>query len=306
MNRPVIRRVGNGVVIDTYNKRIAIDKVPKNVSADLYLVSHAHTDHLPPGGNMKVLASNETIELAKLRGYKYIADNGDKYRDIELIDNGHILGSKAFLINGNILYTGDINIYDREFLKGFRPPQADILIIEATYGLRKYIFGEYNKLLDKLIQKVYKSLVNGVNTILEAYPLGKTQLLTNIFKDYENLYVSKSVYNYNKAYQKLGYMKETKYKIYNEQNIIEPILLIKSNTSKIDLKKFRLRTKIIRLTGWMVGREDKGLPLSDHADYPNLLRVVDKVAPKKIYTIFGYSKYFANELNRLGYDAESL
>jgi len=301
-----IRKVGNGIVIDTNKYRYALDKVPKNVSADIYMISHAHTDHLPSGRNIQVLSSKETLELAKTRGYSYNALDQDKYRDIEMIENGHILGSRAFLIDGKILYTGDLNIFDREFLKGFKPPQADILIIEATYGKRRYIFGEYNTLIEKLIQTVYRSVINGTNVILEAYPLGKTQLLTNLFRNYNNLYVSKAVHKYNETYRKLGYLTNCKYSILNKSEITEPFLLIKGTNSRVDTSKFNLNTRIIRLTGWMVGKEDKGLPLSDHADYLGLLRVIDKVNPKKIYTIFGYSTIFAKELERLGYDAESL
>lgn len=306
MTRFNIRRVGNGLVIDTPRQRYALDKVPRNVGADLYLVSHAHTDHLPTGQNLSVIMSKETLELAVVRGYNYGLQDIDKHKDIEMIENGHILGSRAFLIDGKILYTGDINIFDREFLRGFRPPQADILVIEATYGTRKYIFGEYNKLVDKLVQTVYNNIINGVNIVLEAYPLGKTQLLTNIFRNYKNLYVTKSVHRYNEVHKKVGYLDKCKYKIYRRDEIEEPILLIKSNSSRIDTDKFRQGTKILKLTGWMVGKEDKGLPLSDHADYLGLLRVIDRVNPKKIYTVYGYSNRFARDLNRLGYDAESL
>lgn len=306
MSRYNIRRVGSGVVIDTPKSRYALDKVPKNVGADLYLVSHAHTDHLPPSPNLKIIASKETIELARVRGYKYSLQDIDKYKDIEAIENGHILGSRAYLIDGKILYTGDINTFDREFLRGFKPPQADILIIESTYGIRRYVFGEYNKLVDRLVRTVYKSVINNINMVLEAYPLGKTQLLTNIFKNFKNLYVTKSIHKYNEAHKKLGYLEKCKYNVYGQTEVKEPILLIKSTNSRINKDKFGLKTKIMRLTGWMVGNEEKGLPLSDHTDYIGLLRIIDRVKPKKIYTVFGYAKRFAEDLNRLGYEAESL
>ncbi len=306
MSRQKIKRVGSGVVVQTSKARYALDKVPKNVGADLYLVSHAHTDHLPSGQNLKVIASRETIELAKARGYRYTRLDEDRYPDIELIDNGHILGSKAFLIEGNILYTGDINIFDREFLRGFRPPQADILIIEATYGTRKYIFGEYNELIDRLIQTVYKAVMNNINIVLEAYPLGKTQLLTNIFRSYENLYVTRSVKRYNETYKQLGYLDKARYRTWGREEIEEPFILIKGTTSNIGLDGLKYGTKVLRLTGWVVGKEDRGIPLSDHADYLGLLRVVDRVKPKKIYTIYGYATRLAHDLSRMGYDAQPL
>lgn len=51
---------------------------------------------------------------------------------------------------------------------------------------------------------------------------------------------------------------------------------------------------------------DAVLPLSDHADYHELLDFVAQVAPRKVYTTHGYDQAFAAELRRRNYDAWSL
>jgi len=61
----------------------------------------------------------------------------------------------------------------------------------------------------------------------------------------------------------------------------------------------------LTLSGWMV-RSRSGLPLSDHADFYDLIRVVDKVSPKKVYTMFGFADRLAHHLRNYGYDAEPL
>ena len=67
------------------------------------------------------------------------------------------------------------------------------------------------------------------------------------------------------------------------------------------------------LTGWSVSREtrawgggaDTGFPLSDHADFPSLLRYLELAQPKRVLLNHGW-KDFAQRLRRLGFDAEYL
>ncbi|MEM6561807.1 MAG: MBL fold metallo-hydrolase RNA specificity domain-containing protein, partial [Planctomycetota bacterium] len=48
---------------------------------------------------------------------------------------------------------------------------------------------------------------------------------------------------------------------------------------------------------------DLALPLSDHADYDELLTTIDIVQPKKVYTHHGF-KEFADDLRARGIDAK--
>ena len=67
------------------------------------------------------------------------------------------------------------------------------------------------------------------------------------------------------------------------------------------------------LSGWGIEasapyrrKVDQVIPLSDHADYPDLIEFVGRVAPQKIYTTHGYHQAFAASLRRMSYDAWSL
>jgi Cft2 family RNA processing exonuclease len=66
-------------------------------------------------------------------------------------------------------------------------------------------------------------------------------------------------------------------------------------------------------TGWALDsgcvfryKVDAAFPLSDHADYDELLEMVRLVNPKKVYTLHGFAAQFANSLRTLGYEAQSL
>jgi hypothetical protein len=74
------------------------------------------------------------------------------------------------------------------------------------------------------------------------------------------------------------------------------------------VSRFKHPLRII-MTGWALLKGanyrygvDHALPLSDHADFDELLQLVDIVQPKKVYTHHGYPE-FAEVLRRRGIDA---
>jgi putative mRNA 3-end processing factor len=76
-----------------------------------------------------------------------------------------------------------------------------------------------------------------------------------------------------------------------------------------------LQGKAVRtamLTGWTMDRSapfrygvDRGFALSDHADYPALLRYIELAQPKKVLLNHGW-RDFTYRLRGLGIDAEYL
>jgi hypothetical protein len=67
------------------------------------------------------------------------------------------------------------------------------------------------------------------------------------------------------------------------------------------------------LTGWAIDRGcrfryqcDAAFPLSDHADYDELIELVQQVRPKRVHTLHGFAADFAGTLRGLGYDASAL
>src|SRR5580700_11716511 len=74
-----------GILVRTGSYSISLD--PKRASkSDYSFVSHAHIDHIhSPDGNSKIIASNETVTLAKARGYN-LAGAVDSLGGIDLTD----------------------------------------------------------------------------------------------------------------------------------------------------------------------------------------------------------------------------
>ncbi len=77
--------------------------------------------------------------------------------------------------------------------------------------------------------------------------------------------------------------------------------------------KEKYNTITIGFSGWacsprykyMMGI-DYALPLSDHCDFNELIQIVKKCNPKKIFTIHGFEVEFARVLNNMGYNASPI
>ena len=71
--------------------------------------------------------------------------------------------------------------------------------------------------------------------------------------------------------------------------------------------------RIAMVSGWGLDasaryryKVDAVIPLSDHADYPELLGFVEQVKPRRVFTVHGYTAEFAAVLRARGVDAWSL
>ncbi|MFQ5711096.1 MAG: hypothetical protein ACE5GD_04855 [Candidatus Geothermarchaeales archaeon] len=317
MPRIKIQRAGEGILLEIGRRRYAIDKV-NEVKADYHIISHAHIDHLPKRLCGKPILSKETAILAKNRGVKGLEKYGEESEDVKLFDSGHILGSRAALIEGEVLYTGDINPRGRLFLKGFRPIKARYLVLEATYGQPTYVFGDFGEMVQGALDYVLATLSMGRRVVLMGYTLGKSQILTELFGWYEKLIIHDSVHKFNRLYKSLGVDLKTDYIVYSEAKremlgrdawmLISPPRGFLSSTLSEKYGAVR-----VAFTGWAAhpsyafwGRADRGFPLSDHADFQDLTKIVEGVDPEKIFLAYGYTEEFAQHLRNLGYDVQTL
>jgi putative mRNA 3-end processing factor len=312
---------GNGIRVNTPSFSVALD--PRSASeCDYTFVSHAHIDHVHvPNGRSKVIASEETKELARMRGYD-LGKSNDEVSGIELINSGHILGSKAILIEDRILYTGDLSTRDRAFLKGCRGVDCETLIIESTYGRGHYVFPETEAVISRVNQFISECFDRCRPVVLTGYPLGKAQLISYLFDVWEPVYLHESIYKMNNGHIKLGIgLKEfdqfTSTKEFYEKLDRGPWILIAPSTGGkstfVRTMKEKYNAAIASFTGWAVDSRysysmslDRAFPLSDHCDFQELVTFVKNCDPSKIYTMHGFSSEFASHLRRLGFDAEPL
>ncbi len=311
----------NGIRIETSSFTIALD--PKRAtSCDYSFVSHAHIDHVHvAAGKSKVLSSKETTTLAGLRGYD-LGETTEEAEHIDLFDSGHILGSKAILIDDRVFYTGDISSRDRAFLKGCKGIKCETLIMETTYGKSHYVFPETEDIVRRVNAFIARCFDRGRPVILTGYPLGKAQLISYFFEHWDPVYLHDSVYVMNSAHIDLGvdlrgFPKFEETSAFAAKLGRGPWLMIAPMSSGRSALAKSMREKynaaIAAFSGWSVDAGykyrmglDDAFGVSDHCDFNELVGLVRYCSPSKVYTVHGFAEEFAGHLRTLGFDAEPL
>jgi putative mRNA 3-end processing factor len=318
----------SGIVVSSKGQRVLLD--PRRESrADVMFFSHAHSDHLITAGKKnisyasEVLASEATTRLARVRGNAlFLANCKDCFNGFDLIDTCHVLGSRGLLIDDQIYYTADISTRQRGFMDSARVPRADILIMESTFGLPRYIFPQVCDVIHTTNKIIGEMFDRGVSVILMGYPLGKAQLLTQLFQHWAPLYIHESVEKINDVYRHFGVrLKEGTVISSTKQNFLleksAPWLMIlplgAARSGYVKTIKERYKAVTIGFSGWAMDKAyrfmmglDYALPLSDHCDYNELVRLVLASRARKVYTFHGFAAEFALSLRGMGIDAEPL
>lgn len=311
----------NGILIRTPTYDLALD--PKKASsAEFSFISHAHIDHVhTPNGKSQLIASRETAALAKARGYN-LESSLEEAHGLSLSEAGHILGSKAILVEDSVFYTGDFSRRDRGFLKGSQGVKCDTLIMETTYGNSRYVFSDTEEIVSHVNRIIADSFDKCRPVVLTGYALGKAQMITYLFRRWAPIYLHESVYKMNETHISLGvdiprfnsHLAEI-----GRDNLLErkPWIMISPSMSGRSAFIKTLREKynalVIAFTGWAVDPSykfsmgvDYAFDLSDHCDYNELVDLAKYCNPSKVYTVHGFASDFANHLRDIGFDAEPL
>jgi Cft2 family RNA processing exonuclease len=275
---------------------------PKGIKGEAF-VSHAHGDHLR--AHRRIYATRETIELSKVRiskkfegiplnYYESFTLNGKR---VTLFPAGHILGAAQILIEGDerILYSGDFDYYSGFTREKIVVPSADTLIMDATYGSPEFIFPRRDDVISDFIEWVISAKSRGFKPVIYVYPIGKAQ---EVIKALEltgyTVELDGKIYEATRVYESLGIDFEIPYTILGEGGDV--LLLSTGKLGKMTLPRDSLTAY---LTGWAVKYHfptHKTFPLSDHADFVDLLGYVEEVNPKRVHLIndrFGFGKYLS-------------
>lgn len=292
----------NGIIVELDGVKLCLDG---SSNCDIGFISHAHMDHLVKKKvNHQFLMSSATKALSEHRlgiKQKYYTKDSFNGLKLKLLDNGHVFGSKALLIEGSerVLYTSDFTTSDRFFLKGFKPLKCDTLIIETTYANPAYDFPKTKEVFKQAINYINEQLSEGNNLVLNGYALGKAQILSSLVKDYDNVYVDSEVSSINDICRDYG----APIPLFNKGRLKNNFLLITSN------HKTNYNAKTVGFTGWAQNRFNgfnQCFALSDHCDFKELLRVVKECKPERVYTHHGFSEEFAELLRLEGYEAKAI
>ncbi|SPE50590.1 putative DNA ligase [Verrucomicrobia bacterium] len=289
-------------------------------------VSHAHSDHVAPHREVILSAPTARLMAARLGGARleHVLNFGEPRRfeygpaafQLTLVPAGHIFGSAMSLLEferQSLLYTGDFKLRRSLSAEPCEPRQADILVMESTFGRPQYVFPPTQAVLEGVVHFCREALDNDETPVLFGYSLGKSQeLLCGLAEAGLPLMLHGAAHQLTRIYEQFG-QRFPSYEQYSADGARGKVLLCPPNSLGPSMLRALGKTRTAILTGWAVDpncrfryRCDAAFPLSDHADFPALIEMVKQVQPKKVYTLHGFAADFAQTLRHLGYDARSL
>jgi len=300
-----------------------LDARKRQRGGERVFVSHAHSDHI--GAHDHVLLSTATSLFMRTRlpgrrtenvlefGQRTELDQDGFRFHLTMQPAGHILGSGMVLIEADgesLLYTGDFKLRESLAAQKCIAPRADVLIMETTFGLPHYRFPAEATVRAEIVKFCTDALADGTTPVLFGYSLGKSQ---EILRGLEGaglpVMLQRDVRKMTKLYEKLG-MQFPAHEAFEPESARGKVIICPPGSlttmQKVALGKMRSAA----VTGWAMDSScryrsgtDAAFPLSDHADYGELLELVKLVQPRKVFTVHGFAREFAADLRKLGVDA---
>jgi Cft2 family RNA processing exonuclease len=287
---------------------------------DFGFISHAHSDHI--ARHKHILCTLPTAALLRTRlngvSFQAIPFKESIFFDdarVTLYPAGHILGSAQVHIqqgDRSLLYTGDFRTLPAKTAEPFELVGADTIIMESTFGSPQYCMPPRDQVEDELIGICRSLLKQGRTPAVFAYTMGKGQEALKILSEAGlPLAVEYTILRLAKIYERFG-VQFGEYEKYLPSDYQGRVLLLPA--------EFRFRREWSRmrevysifLSGWGMDETavrrfgvDRVLPLSDHADYNELIGYVEKLRPSEIYCTHGFPE-FVSILRNAGFRAFQL
>jgi len=285
-------------------------------------VSHAHSDHIAPHKEMILSEQTARLMQARMPGTRieHVLPFGESRRvrdvDLMLLPAGHIFGSAQLFLaqkNETLLYTGDFKLRRGKSAEAAEWREADTLIMETTFGLPRYQFPPTEKVIEQIVAFCRDVIDDGAVPVLLGYSLGKAQeILCSLDGAGLTPMLHGAVFQMTRIYEQFG-QSFCKYVRYNKNDVAGKVLICPPSASHSPMIDNLPRKHVAMISGWAVEpnaiyryQVDAAFPLSDHADYNDLIRYVDLEKPNRVLTLHGFAAEFARDLRERGIDAWAL
>lgn len=280
-------------------------------------VSHAHADHM--AAHEWALCSPPTARLYQRRYPRGLVRSLDFQVDwmwddhrLRLLPAGHMLGAAMLWVEsprGSLLYSGDFKLSGSRTTPPAAPCRADQLIIESTFGDPRYRWPPREELEAQLVQIARQALQVERPPVIFAYASGKAQEVTCILAA-AGIVVRQhpKIDQISQIYEEFG-CSVPRGRPYEGR--LEPgeALVLPPAGHRVERLPLPRDCTTIAVTGWALDPRarfrlgvDYSVPLSDHADYDELLELVRQVSPRIVWCTHGPVE-FVERLRGLGIQA---
>lgn len=304
------------------------------------IISHAHSDHaragsavyycaapgaellkrrLPPGAEIRPLEYGAPIEFGPTR--------------VSLHPAGHILGAAQVRVehaSGVWVFSGDYKRAPDPTAAPFEVVPCDTFITEATFSLPIYRWAPTAHVVGEILAWWRENAAAGRASVLSCYALGKTQRILAELKLLEDagaqmpgrVLLHGATASLVDAYRLLGVRmldtaalveEATRRKRADTAGVLA--IAPPSAGGTPWMRRFGAGDKYETAfaSGWMQVRGirrrrgyDRGFVLSDHADWPELIRTIEETGAKRILCTHGNSDPLVRFLRERGKDAAGL
>lgn len=289
-------------------------------------VSHAHGDHI--GRHDRTIATASTLALMRHRlgepkrrktehlPASFRAPFGLGELTLELFAAGHVLGSAQVRVTRNgvaLGYSGDLCTEPTHAAEPAEVMGCDVLVVESTFGHPRYVFPPKDETLAAVRRFVDDALSDGVTPVLLGYALGKAQEILKYLSDLG--YPCRAhpvVQAVNRVYEEHGVALPNVRALGPEGAGPGEVVVCPPHLARSPAMSGLRRRRTAILTGWAIDGSrffrgvDAAFPLSDHADFPSLVRYAKATGAGRVFTVHGHEDALAAALRKEGVRAEPL
>lgn len=291
------------------------------------VITHAHADHLRPGCG-SYLVARDGLALARARLPEHASIQTVAYGEtidfngvrVSLHPAGHVLGSAQVRVEhrGEVwAVSGDYKLEPDPTCAPFEPLRCDTFISECTFGLPVYRWPGAEAITAELQRLRRAAADEGLPLLLGAYALGKAQrVLAMLGEAAGPVALHGAVERITAAYRESGVTLPLTEPVAGQPRdrdwagtlVIAPPSALNGSWAR----RFGRAPRVLA-SGWMTVRGarrrrgvDAGLVLSDHADWPGLLRAINATGAERVLLTHGHTAPLVRVLRARGVDAGTL
>jgi putative mRNA 3-end processing factor len=295
---------------------------------DRAIITHGHSDHAR-SGHGAVLATPETIAIMRVRHGEDCAGSlqplplGQRLTvngvGLRLAPAGHILGSAQIVLEWagkRVVVSGDYKCAADPTCAPFELVVCDVFVSEATFALPVFRFGPAHREVQKILASMHAEPRR--THLIGAYGLGKCQRIIKLLREagYERpIYLHNAVIALTELYRRhgvdLGDIRPVADSV--DKAMIGGIVMCPPS-SVDDRWSRRFNDPVTAFaSGWMLVRGlarqcgvELPLIISDHVDWPALLKIIIETAAEEIWVTHGRDDALVHHLATLGRKARAL
>lgn len=291
------------------------------------VVTHAHSDHARWGSNTYLCSTPGAKVLRHRIGPDAAIETLDYSEKLRLNDTtvsfhpaGHILGSSQIRVerNGEVwVVSGDYKLDEDPTCEPFEPVACNTFITESTFGLPIYTWQSNEELFTDINAWWEKNKREGKSSLLLAYALGKSQrLMMGVDTSIGPIYTHGAVATMNQIYDASGVKLPASARLSSMPKgtkFAGALIIAPPSAYGTPWQRQLNPVSAAFASGWMRVRGirrrrslDKGFPVSDHCDWPSLLKAVKLTGAENILVTHGYSQILVRYLQEQGLHADTL